>query len=54
MNTPTWSVQSGAFYVAKVKIDRGDMGEVPEIGGDVWEVVKERGFPTSGAELENQ
>ena len=54
MNTPTRTLQSGAPYAAEREIDRGDMSEVLEIGGGFREVVNERGFSATEAELQNQ
>lgn len=42
------------LYLIKVKVDRGDMGEVSEVGGGCWEVVSKWGSLTAESELQNQ
>ena len=52
---PAWSIHSyKLLYHTEVEVNRGDMREVPEVGGGFWEVVSKRRFLTAEGELQYQ
>ena len=55
MEPPAWSVQLHVLlHRFEAEVDRGDMREISEVGGDFWKVVWKQGFLATEGEPQSQ